>query len=67
VASEDFEFFKRISKIGKTYFAKDLIIYHTGRRAHAIGWNKLLIEWALNFFYVLFVKKSHSKEWKVIR
>ena len=67
VASEDYEFFKRISKIGRTYFAKNLVIYHTGRRAHKIGWPKLLTEWLLNFFFVLFKKKSHSKEWEVVR
>lgn len=67
VASEDYEFFKRIAKIGRTYFAKDLTVYHTGRRAHKIGWPKLLTEWFLNSVFVLFKKKAHSKEWKVIR
>src|SRR5258708_7942690 len=36
VASEDYDFFRKISKVGKTYFAKDIVIYHTGRRAHKI-------------------------------
>ncbi len=67
VASEDYDFFRRIAKIGRTYFVKDLTIYHTGRRAHKIGWTKLLTEWMLNGFSVLFWGKSHSKEWKVIR
>ncbi|HAS80958.1 MAG: Glycosyl transferase family 2 [Candidatus Nomurabacteria bacterium GW2011_GWE1_32_28] len=67
IASEDFEFFKRISKIGKTYFEKNLTIYHTGRRAHKIGWPRLLTEWMLNNLSVIFRKKAHSKEWKVIR
>lgn len=67
VASEDFEFFRRIAKIGKTYFEKSLTIYHTGRRAHKIGWPRLLTEWFLNSLSVIFRKKAHSKEWKVIR
>ena len=67
VASEDYEFFRRVGKIGKTYFAKDLLIYHTGRRAHKIGWPKLLTQWVLNGFFVLLIGKSYSKEWKVIR
>ncbi len=66
-ASEDYEFFRKISKIGKTYFIKNLTIYHTGRRAHKIGWPRLLTEWALNTLSVLFKKESYSKEWKVIR
>ncbi len=67
VASEDYEFFRRIAKIGKTYFERKLTIYHTGRRAHKIGWRKLLTEWMLNGFFVLFRGKSYSKEWEVIR
>jgi glycosyltransferase involved in cell wall biosynthesis len=67
VASEDYEFFRRISKIGRTYFVKKLVVYHTGRRAHKIGWPKLLKEWMLNGFFVALGKKSYSKEWKVIR
>ena len=67
VASEDYEFFRRVGKIGKTYFAKNLLVYHTGRRAHKIGWLKLLTQWVLNGFFVLLIGKSYSKEWKVIR
>ena len=67
VASEDYEFFKRIAKLGKTYFEKTLTIYHTGRRAHKIGWPRLLTEWMLNSLSLIFRKKAHSKEWKVIR
>ncbi len=66
-ASEDYDFFRRVAKVGKTYIAKDLIIYHTGRRAHKIGWPKLLSQWILNGLYVLLIKKSFSKEWKEIR
>ncbi len=67
VASEDYEFFKRISKIGKTHFVNKLRVYHTGRRAHKIGWRKLLTEWILNGVFVAVRGKSYSKEWKVIR
>lgn len=67
IASEDFEFFSRVSKLGKTCLVNDLTVYHSGRRAHVIGWPKLLKEWFLNFFFVLMGKKSHSKEWEVIR
>ncbi|MFA6585969.1 MAG: glycosyltransferase [Candidatus Paceibacterota bacterium] len=67
VAGEDYEFFNRIAKIGKTYFAKDLTIYHTGRRAHKIGWPKLLMEWFFNYLSAVFRGGSYSKEWEVIR
>jgi len=67
VASEDYEFFQRLAKEGKTYFAKGLKIYHTGRRGHQIGWPKLLSQWVLNGFSVAFRKRAYTKEWKVIR
>lgn len=66
-AGEDYEFFRRLSKVGETRFEKSLTLYHTGRRAHKIGWPKLLSIWMLNFFSVLFSSKSASKEWKEIR
>lgn len=66
-AAEDMDMFKRLSKVGRTYFEKDLSIYHTGRRAHTIGWPRLLSEWFANTVSVAFFNKSASKEWKEIR
>jgi glycosyltransferase involved in cell wall biosynthesis len=67
VASEDYDIFRRLRKIGKTKFVGSLVIYHTGRRAHAIGWPKLLWSWERNFLSVLISRKSVSKKWKSIR
>jgi glycosyltransferase involved in cell wall biosynthesis len=67
VAGEDYEFFNKISKMGKTYFVKNLKVYHTGRRAHKIGWPRLLTQWMLNWVYVNLKGKSFSEEWEVIR
>jgi len=66
-AAEDMDMFRRLSKVGRTRFEKRLSIYHTGRRAHTIGWPKLLWEWFANTVSVFFFKKSASKEWKEIR
>src|SRR5258708_33055975 len=66
VASEDYDFFRKISKVGKTYFAKDIVIYHTGRRAHTIGWSRLLYQWISNGLSVLFFKKAVNTEWEEI-
>jgi len=66
-AGEDNDLFMRIAKHGKTYVIPDLIVWHTGRRAHKIGWAKLLSLWILNGIFMTFFKKSFSKEWKVIR
>ncbi|MEK7575253.1 MAG: glycosyltransferase [Patescibacteria group bacterium] len=66
-AGEDQEFFRRISKAGKTHFHRDLSVYHTGRRAHKIGWARLLSLWVVNDFYVRFLGRSASKVWEEIR
>ncbi len=67
VTGEDHDFFRRLSRVGRTYFANDLEIRHTGRRAHKVGWPKLLATWGLNTLSTIFLKKAVTKEWKVIR
>jgi len=67
VASEDMDLFRRLSRVGRTYFARDLTVYHSGRRAKAIGWRKLLWQWFTNSVSVFFFNRSVSSEWKVIR
>jgi glycosyltransferase involved in cell wall biosynthesis len=65
--AEDKDLFYRISKVGRTKTDPKLLLYHTGRRPHKIGWPKLLWEWTANSFHAAVFDKSHSKEWKVIR
>ncbi|MEK7192679.1 MAG: glycosyltransferase [Patescibacteria group bacterium] len=67
VASEDYDLFSRLSKIGHTRMGWKLQIFHTGRRAHAIGWPKLLRLWVGNTIYNLIYRHSLSSEWEVIR
>ncbi|BBY58826.1 hypothetical protein MSAR_19620 [Mycolicibacterium sarraceniae] len=67
VASEDMDLFRRLSRFGRTYFAWDLTVYHSGRRAKAIGWRKLLWQWFSNSVSVFFLNRSVSREWKAIR
>ncbi|MEZ0049803.1 glycosyltransferase involved in cell wall biosynthesis [Mycobacterium sp. MAA66] len=66
-AAEDMDLFKRLSKIGRTRFENKLTVFHTGRRAHAIGWRKLSWQWFSNSMSVSLFKKSASKEWTEIR
>jgi glycosyltransferase involved in cell wall biosynthesis len=65
--AEDAELFLRLSKIGKVKTIWKLTAYHTGRRFHQEGWLKVLYHWLLNFFSVLFFKKSAYKKWKEVR
>ncbi len=66
-AAEDMDLFQRLSKIGRTRFVRSLAVYHTGRRAHTVGWPRLAWEWFSNSMSVWIFKKSASKEWKEIR
>ena len=66
-AAEDMDLFRRLSKTGHTRFINGLKVFHTGRRAHAVGWPRLLWSWFSNSVSVFLFKKSASKEWKEIR
>lgn len=67
VASEDIELFYRLGKIGRIRFNSKLTIYHSGRRAHKVGWPRLLWSWFANSVSMMTRKRAHSKEWTVIR
>jgi glycosyltransferase involved in cell wall biosynthesis len=66
-AAEDMDLFRRLSNVGGTRFENALTVYHTGRRAHATGWRRLIWEWFTNTTSVWFLRRSASKEWKEIR
>ena len=63
---EDRELFHRLSRIGHTRTDSKLVVYHTGRRPHTLGWPKLLWEWGINAVWLALFNRSASKEWKVI-
>ncbi|MEA2715616.1 MAG: hypothetical protein QOG91_644 [Candidatus Parcubacteria bacterium] len=67
VASEDIDIFYRLSKMGRIVFDSSITVFHTGRRAHKIGWPKLIATWIMNSFYMWTTGRAYSKEWKVIR
>ncbi|HTY39790.1 MAG TPA: glycosyltransferase [Candidatus Paceibacterota bacterium] len=65
--AEDNDMFSRLASIGRTRFETSLKVYHTGRRAHELGWGKVLWDWFINYFSVKLLNRSHDKEWRVIR
>lgn len=67
VAAEDMDLFRRLSRVGRTRFARELTVYHSGRRAHAMGWPKLLWQWFSNSVSVFLFNRSITPEWKAIR
>ena len=64
---EDQDLFHRLIKIGHTKTDPKLLIYHTGRRPHAIGWPKLLWQWTSNWVSLMVFNRSADSEWKEIR
>lgn len=67
ITSEDHDMFFRLSKVGRTMLYSKLTVFHSGRRAHKIGWTKLLWFWTINTIWVALFNCSFNKEWKVIR
>jgi glycosyltransferase involved in cell wall biosynthesis len=67
VAGEDNELFHRLAKVGRTRCARALIAYNSGRRPHAIGWLRLILQWAVNSLSTIIFKRSYSAEWREIR
>ena len=67
VVGEDNDLFGRLSKVGRTWVETGLFVMHTSRRAHNVGWAKLLSLWVINLVYNKVIRRSFSKEWKVIR
>ena len=67
VTREDADMFYRLAKIGRTMVDRKLTVYHPGRRAHKVGWPKLIWIWTQNKIWVWLFNRAKSKEWEVIR
>jgi len=66
VGGEDLKLFNSISRIGRTHLLFSLSVYHTGRRAHEVGWPRLLWTWFMNTV-ALFIGRGAPKEWTIVR
>jgi glycosyltransferase involved in cell wall biosynthesis len=67
VTREDADMFLRLSRIGRTRLDPALTVLHSARRAHRIGWPRLLYLWALNTIWVMLFDRAKSREWQVVR
>ncbi len=67
ITREDADMFFRLAKIGRTAVYPRLTVFHSGRRAHNIGWPRLLWIWTINTIWVTFFNRALSREWTVIR
>ncbi len=67
IIGEDQDMFARLARLGHTRMETSLYVLHTSRRAHAVGWPKLIWLWIAEFFYAKIKRRSYTKEWSVIR
>lgn len=67
VAGEDFDLYKRISKIGNIKFEKRLHVYESPRRFRKYGYIRTITYWLINSVSVMVYNKSVSKEWEAVR
>jgi glycosyltransferase involved in cell wall biosynthesis len=67
VTREDADMFARLSRIGSTTASGRLTVWHSGRRAHQIGWIRLLCLWTINTVWVTLFDRAFSSEWTVVR
>ena len=63
-AAEDMDLFYRLGRIGRTTIDRNMVIYHSARRARAWGWPKLIYRWQTDQISYLLRNKVISKEWK---
>ena len=67
VTCEDRDFFARLAKLGRVLSDPDLTVFHTGRRAHNVGWLRLILLFLANTLSFRLRGKVISKEWKIER
>jgi glycosyltransferase involved in cell wall biosynthesis len=67
VAGEDFDLYRRISRISPVGFAKELVVCESPRRFRKYGYLHTLFSWTINSLSVMFFGRSVSREWKAIR
>jgi glycosyltransferase involved in cell wall biosynthesis len=66
-AGEDFDLYKRLKKIGKIVFLKEITIYESPRRYRKFGYLKVFWDWTRNSVWITLFKKSISKDWEEVR
>lgn len=66
-AGEDNDLFSRLAALGQVRVERGLAVWVSPRRAHAIGWPRLVWKWMSNFLSVSIFHRSASKDWQPIR
>ncbi|HOQ48801.1 MAG TPA: glycosyltransferase [Candidatus Kapabacteria bacterium] len=67
VAGEDFDLYRRINKVAKVKFCRNIVVLESTRRFRKYGYFKTLLYWGLNAVTVMLFNKSITKEWEAVR
>lgn len=67
VTCEDRDLFRRLAQIGRTMFDPQLIVFHSGRRQHQVGWTRMTLLFFVNTISLYLRGRVVSKEWKPVR
>jgi glycosyltransferase involved in cell wall biosynthesis len=67
VAGEDFDLYRRISKVGKIKYDKHIAVHESPRRFRKYGYIRTILFWLINSLSVWWLGKSYSDEWEAIR
>lgn len=66
-AGEDFDLYKRLKKIGKIVFLKEIVVFESPRRYRKFGYIRVFWDWTRNSVWITLFKKSISKDWEEVR
>jgi len=66
-AGEDFDFFRRIKKIGDILYSNIICVYESPRRYRKFGYTDVTWQWLRNSHSIIFNNRSFSKEWEEVR
>ena len=66
-AGEDYDLFRRLDKIGRIRFLKDVVVYESPRRYRKYGYTYVTASWFVNFLSVFLFRRSILREWKPVR
>jgi len=66
-AGEDYDMFRRLEKVGRVKFLRDVVVYESPRRYRKYGYAYVTLSWFMNFLAVFFLRRSILSEWKPVR
>jgi len=66
-AGEDYDMFRRLVRVGRVRFLRELVVYESPRRYRRYGYAFVTLSWFFNFLAVFFLHRSILSEWKPVR